>query len=241
MIDIEEIIHRKILHSKKSGLTTKEWMKRDWDKRAHTDVKYFIKSNHGQTEKEFWNSGFEDRERILGINTLRYQQIFKNKDPQQLKVLEIGSGIGRVLIPMSKIFGEAIGVDVSEKMVEFAEKYMKNIANCRIFCTNGSDLSKIPDSSIDFCYSIIVFQHIPDKEIVINYIREVARVLKPDCLFRFQVFGDTKWKPKKNDTWYGAHFSSEEINKIAEENNYEILEETGQKDQYYWITFKLSK
>jgi len=157
-----------------------------------------------------------------------------------MEILEIGCGIGRILIPMSEIFGKALGVDISEKTIEVAEKYMKNISNCHVFNSNGSDLSMFDDNSIDFCYSYIVFQHIPEKEIIINYIREVARVLKSGCIFRFQVFGDTKWKPKKFDTWYGAHFSSEEIHNIAKENNFEVMEETGQDDQYYWITFKLS-
>lgn len=30
----------------------------------------------------------------------------------------------------------------------------------------------------DFCFSFIVFQHIPDKAVTLNYIREAGRVLK---------------------------------------------------------------
>ena len=128
-------------------------------------------------------SGFRDRDKILGVSTKRYQQIFKNGNPKKMKVLEIGCGMGRMLIPMSEIFGEAIGVDISENMIEAAKKHMKNISNCKVFKTNGSDLSIIEDDSIDFCYSIIVFQHIPEKEIVRNYIHEVSRVLKPENKF----------------------------------------------------------
>ena len=39
-----------------------------------------------------------------------------------MKILEIGCGIGRLLIPMSKFFGESIGVDVSSEMVFHATK-----------------------------------------------------------------------------------------------------------------------
>jgi len=220
---------------------TNEWMNREWDARAEVDVKYYIRSVHGQTENEFWESGIVNRDQILGINTSRYQKIFDKKDPKKMKVLEIGCGIGRILIPMSEVFGEAIGVDVSQRMIEIAQKSLKNIQNCKVFKTSGSDLSVLPDNSIDFCYSFIVFQHIPEKQVIINYVKEVSRVLKPGCLFRFQIFGDTHWKPETTDTWNGVHFKSDEIHKIAQDNNFEILEETGQRDQYYWITLKSIK
>jgi len=45
------------------------------------------------------------------------------------------------------------------------------------------------DNVFDFCFSCIVFQHIPDKQITFGYIREVGRVLKPQGVFRFQVNG----------------------------------------------------
>ena len=97
------------------------------------------------------------------------------------------------------------------------------------------------ENYFDFCYSIIVFQHIPSKEIVLNYIKEVSRVLKPKCIFRFQVMGNPKVKHKIINTWQGVSFTSKEIHKIGEDNKFEILEETGQDTQYYWLTFKSIK
>ena len=35
-----------------------------------------------------------------------------------MRVLEIGCGVGRIILQMSEIFGEVIGIDVSGKMVE---------------------------------------------------------------------------------------------------------------------------
>ena len=42
---------------------------------------------------------------------------------------------------------------------------------------------------MDFAFSYIVFQHIPSREIVENYMREVNRLLRPGALFKFQVQG----------------------------------------------------
>jgi len=228
-------------HTKKENLSYETWMKRDWDERAKIDAMYFVKTNLGQTKKDFWDcKKYRDRS-ILGIKTQRYNQIINKKNLSEMRVLEIGCGIGRILISMSEIFGEVYGVDVSKKMIEIAKKYIKEIPNCKVFENNGSDLSRFPKNYFDFCFSAIVFQHIPSKEIVVNYIKEVARVLKPECVFRFQVKGIPKTKPKLTNTWHGIHFTSQEIHKIAKENKFEILEETGEQGQYYWLTFKFVK
>jgi len=229
------------MHTKKGNLSLEEWMKRDWDERAKIDAMYFVRTKFGQTEKDFWDCKKLRDIKILGIKKLRYNQIINKKNLNEMKVLEIGCGIGRVLISMSEIFGEVIGVDISGKMIEAAKKHIKK-SSCKVFENNGSDLSRFPENYFDFCFSVIVFQHIPSKEIVVNYIKEVARVLKPECVFRFQVKGTPKTKLKLTNTWHGVHFTSQEIHKIAKENKFEILEETIQLNrQYYWLTFKSIK
>jgi ubiquinone/menaquinone biosynthesis C-methylase UbiE len=44
---------------------------------------------------------------------------------------------------------------------------------------NGRDLKLISDSTVDFLFSYLVLQHVPHVQIVLNYIKETARVLKP--------------------------------------------------------------
>jgi len=223
------------------NLSVSKWMKRDWNKRADADAMFFVRAKFDQTEKEFWAGNKPRDEKILGIKTPRFEQIIKDKNPKNMSILEIGCGIGRILIPMSEIFGEVTGVDISEKMIQIAKKYLKDISNCKVLENNGSDLSMFPDDYFDFCYSIIVFQHVPEKEIVANYIQEVSRVLKTGCIFRFQVHGDIVNQPKKFDTWNGVRFTSLEIHKLAKENNFSIIEESGINTQYYWLTFKSIK
>jgi len=52
---------------------------------------------------------------------------------------------------------------------------------------NGSDLSAIASESMDFAFSYLVLQHLPEEELVRRYIRELLRVLKVTgvCLFQF--------------------------------------------------------
>lgn len=218
--------------------SVEEWMKNDWEKRAKTDPLYVIATGPSESEESFWNSGISDCEKIIGKNSKIFFDITSNQIPKQMKVLEIGCGIGRILIPMSEVFGEAIGIDIAPEMVRIGKEKTAKIPNCKILECTGIDLSLFSDNYFDFCYSFIVFQHIPEKKIVEKYIQEVSRILKSGCFFRFQVRGTVSDKPKEITTWDGVQFSSNEIHKIAKENNFEIIEEGNDKEEYYWLTFK---
>ena len=216
-------------------------MKKEWNERAKMNHLFVIATNHSESEEDFWESGITECNAILGKGTNRFQNIIKNKEPSKMNVLEIGCGIGRILIPMRKIFGNMTGIDISSEMVRLGQKYVANIPNCSIVENNGIDLSEFPDNYFDFCYSFIVFQHIPEKKIVEQYISEVSRVLKSKGLFRFQVRGRIDTKPKKITTWDGVQFNSEEMHKIAEKNNFQIIEESDFRQEYYWLTFQSKK
>ena len=216
-------------------------MKKEWNERTKMNPLFVIATDHSETEEDFWNSGIDECNDILGISTERYQKIIENKDTSSMNVLEIGCGIGRILIPMRKIFGNVTGIDISSEMVLLGQKYVSDIPNCSIIENNGVDLSEFSDNSFDFCYSFIVFQHIPEKQIVENYIKEVSRILKVGCLFRFQVRGTISTKPNEITTWDGVQFISDEIHEIANDNNFEVIEESSDKEEYYWLTFKSKK
>ena len=49
----------------------------------------------------------------------------------------------------------------------------------------------VPGGEFDFAFSTIVFQHIPSRDVIENYVREVHRLLRPGALFKFQVQGDS--------------------------------------------------
>ena len=74
-------------------------------------------------------------------------------------------------------------------MISRGRTLLANIPNVEFYETNGQDFSLFQDSTFDFCFSYIVFQHVPTKSIVQDYIFEVARVLKPGGIFHFQVNG----------------------------------------------------
>jgi len=221
-------------------ISTEKRMERDWDERAKSDIKFAIRSVDKQSEKEFWGSGESDcNDIILGKNTKRFDQILNNKNPKEMKILEIGCGIGRLLIPMSNIFGTVYGVDVSNKMIEECSMYVKDISNCNIQKNNGSDLLIFQDNFFDFCFSFIVFQHIPDKSIILNYFQEVSRILKPNSIFRIQLSAMNE--NTQINTWNGVHFTLEEVHELATKTDFMVIEESGMGTKYYWLTLKKQK
>jgi ubiquinone/menaquinone biosynthesis C-methylase UbiE len=101
--------------------------------------------------------------------------------------LEIGCGIGRLVNPMSFKFREVVGIDISPKMVEFSKDYLRDCSNTHTTLCDGTTIP-LPDDSVNFAYSVIVFQHCPTHEIVSAYVKETQRVLVPGGICRFQTY-----------------------------------------------------
>lgn len=162
-------------------------MAQDWDQRAQINPMFYVLSSQWEWDlQKFYVSG--QREFESNILPFLTRQGFSPSD----KVgLEVGCGLGRVTTALANHFISIYGIDVSHKMLKHAKKNTSLIypdhSNIVYIRGSGCDLSFIETSSIDFCYSGIVFQHIPDAEIVKEYIREIARVLKPGGILKIQV------------------------------------------------------
>jgi ubiquinone/menaquinone biosynthesis C-methylase UbiE len=163
--------------------------------------------------------------------------ICQGKDPKEMRVLEIGCGTGRVTRALANLFGEVHAVDVSGEMVELARKALADTPGAHVYRNNGADLAVIPVGGFDFAFSSIVFQHIPSREIIENYVREVHRLLRPGALFKFQVQGDATLQTSPDDTWLGAAFSDEEAVAMAQRCGFEPRYRHGAGGQYFWLWF----
>jgi hypothetical protein len=95
----------------------------------------------------------------------------------------------------------------------------------------------IPAREFDFAYSAIVFQHIPSREIIENYVREVNRLLRPGALFKFWVQGDTRTESTPDDTWLGVPFSDAQAAAMARRCGFEPRYRHGAGDQYFILWF----
>jgi ubiquinone/menaquinone biosynthesis C-methylase UbiE len=101
-------------------------------------------------------------------------------------MVEIGCGLGRMTHRFSERFGRVYAVDVSPEMLTRAKAQWAGLSNVEFILGHGNDLPGIADHSVDFVFSFIVLQHVPDQTIVKDYLRETARVLKPGALAHLQ-------------------------------------------------------
>lgn len=221
-----------------SEITTEEQLRKmrdDWDQRAKENARYYVNTAiKDWTDEEFFASG----ERTVAEEILTdLGNICQGKAERDLRVLEIGCGAGRVTRALSKLFGEVHGVDVSGEMIRQAKLGLQDRPNAFVYQNNGQDLAVVPPLIFDFAFSSIVFQHIPSREIIENYVREVHRLLRPGALFKFQVQGDSTLETQPDDTWLGVPFSERQAVDMAFRCGFEPRYRHGAGGQYFWLWF----
>jgi SAM-dependent methyltransferase len=211
-----------------------EWMRADWNRRAREDAHYYVAFGRREQERAEFEASATDVVRDLSRELRR---LGRPRDHMSMRALEIGCGPGRVMLPMSRRFREIHGIDVSDEMIRQARERLGQSPNAHARVNNGLDLGGFDDESFDFVYSYAVFQHIPSREVVLNYLREAWRVLRPGGLVRFQVNG-LPGAAAACDTWQGVRFSAQEIAVFALVEDFQLLALEGAGTQYMWATMR---
>jgi ubiquinone/menaquinone biosynthesis C-methylase UbiE len=210
-------------------------MEADWDKRARENARFYVVSERQDwTDEEFFRSGRQTVEEEILTDM---GNICQGRDPNEMKVLEIGCGAGRVTRALADVFGEIHAVDVSRRMVKLARRALAGKRNVHLYKNNGMDLSVVPDIQFDFAFSTIVFQHIPNLEIIESYVREVHRLLRPGALFKFQVQGCPAVEVSPDDTWVGVPITDQQAVEMALRCGFDPRHRHGAGDQYFWLWY----
>jgi SAM-dependent methyltransferase len=158
---------------------------RYWDERARENALFFVDNEIGYDDPDtdaFWRRGEEVVDLMLGMVEL---------EPRQDEVvLDIGCGVGRLTRSLAKRVRHVYGLDVSQEMLRLAEQHNRELANVEWVHGDGASLAGVGDASVDGCFSHVVFQHIPDPEITLAYVRDMGRVLRAGGWALFQVSTD---------------------------------------------------
>ena len=123
-------------------------------------------------------------------------------------VLDIGSGIGRMAIPIAGYLDATAryeGFDVMKVGIEWCQKNLTplfphfNFTHVPLkndLYTNEGEAAEdfrfpYEDNAFDFCFLTSVFTHMTDKQVE-NYLKEIHRVLKPEgrCLATFFILNE---------------------------------------------------
>ena len=95
--------------------------------------------------------------------------------------LEVGCGIGRLMVPLSSRVRSAVGTDVSSGMISAATRRLEGFSNTSVRLTTGQNLSEFGSGSMDLVYSVDTFPYLvlSGQALVERHFREVQRVLRP--------------------------------------------------------------
>jgi SAM-dependent methyltransferase len=160
-------------------------MGRFWDERAREDAMFFVddREPYGNADADrFWAQGERDLDHILSTLGTR----IASGD----SVVDVGCGVGRLTRVIARRARQVYAVDVSAEMLTLARVHNGELDNVRWIHGDGATLRPIPDAAADAVVSHVVFQHIPDPAIVLGYVREMGRVLRPGGWAAFQVSND---------------------------------------------------
>lgn len=178
-------------------------MRDQWDTIAKRNAFYGVVSwpefqALDQVDREkFWATGRREVDEFLSQLNLG--------DIRSWSMVEIGCGLGRMTHRFAERFGRVYSVDVSPEMLARARAQWTSLKNVDFILGHGNDFPGIADRSIDFVFSFIVLQHVPDPGIVKDYLRETARVLKPGGLACLQFRTDIQTFPQYQSFAFRAY------------------------------------
>ncbi len=139
-----------------------------WERFAQDDPRFFIWGVG--TPEEFFASGEKD-------SALLFDQV-SSEVPNHNLVIEVGAGVGRLLIPMASRFRQALAVDVSATMLDHLR------ANCEAMGVSNVETALVSEPweagrQADFVYSWTVFQHIESMDEISRIVKKIATALTP--------------------------------------------------------------
>ena len=147
-----------------------------WERFAREDAEYYVLTDVGRgrrahTRSEFFESGRKQAERLL-------EDCKPYLDGRDLAI-EIGCGVGRVALPLSRQFARLIAVDISPTMLsKLEENAARDVAAGHIESMLAGQAWDNPNTA-DLVYSVLVFQHIERFEEIARYVERISLALKP--------------------------------------------------------------
>jgi SAM-dependent methyltransferase len=208
-------------------------MRDDWNARAREDAGYFVAfGRRDSDDAQFFKTATEVINRLEWVLSR-----VPLAERGSWRALEVGCGPGRLMRPMSRHFVEIHGVDVSDEMITRSKEKLSDIPHAHTQVCDGSTLPMFADETFDFVYSYAVFQHIPAREVIVSYLREIHRVMKTGGLAVLHFNGLIN-RLAPIDTWDGVRFSSGEVLEFAGSNDFQVLALEGAGTQYMWSTWR---
>jgi SAM-dependent methyltransferase len=136
----------------------------DWEKVATDDPYWGVLSAEqfrgrqlsGRAKEAFFKSGDEFVSNVIGFIRKHIDAGFR-----PIRSLDFGCGVGRLLIPIAQQSEEAVGVDVSEKMLALCNQHLAEHGIKNALTIKSDDALSLVSGTFNFLNTYIVLQHIP--------------------------------------------------------------------------------
>jgi SAM-dependent methyltransferase len=149
------------------------------------------------SEQDFWQSGDSYVRHVADLCLTH-----RGRSLVPRETLDFGCGVGRLLVPLARLSGKAVGIDVSPAMLAHAR------AACdRAGLSNVSLQSSLPTGRhFDFVNSALVLQHIPVRDGLL-LLDQLLACLTPGGLLALQILYDRPGSGllKRTGRWLHAH------------------------------------
>jgi SAM-dependent methyltransferase len=157
-----------------------------WEEISRQDPFWAVLSFPGQ------KYGRWDSERFFATGEREIAEVMSHaarlsRPVRRESALDFGCGLGRLTRALSRRFETAVGLDISETMVEQARKLNADFPGCAFRVNIWPDLRDVPDQSFDLVYSGRVLQHLPSRGEIERCLTEFLRVVRDDGLVAFQL------------------------------------------------------
>lgn len=161
-----------------------------WENFARQDAAFFIRTENADQSEDgsFAQSGCHDAD-LLYLHASPYITKLGS-------ALEIGAGIGRIVLPQAARFAHVTATDISPTMLaklrqRAVQADLKNITTMQ--ANAAWDAVEAKGFPYDYIYTYACFQHIEDAQIIENYLQRIARALSPNGVFQAHL--DTRPQP----------------------------------------------
>jgi SAM-dependent methyltransferase len=224
-------------------------MGRFWDERAREDAFYFVDNTGTYRDADvarFWAEGERNLDAVLAAVDAELRPAYV--------VLDIGCGVGRLTRVLAERATHVHAIDVSAEMLEQARELNGHLTNVTWHHGDGSTLHPVEDGSVDAVVSHVVFQHIPDPQITLGYVREMGRVLKPGGWAASQISNDPALHrptisvkdrvkaavgraPKGQDEpeWLGSSVDLDDLRAAAADGGLDVAKVVGEGTQFCYV------
>jgi len=162
-----------------------EQTRRDWEDLAEVDPYWAIAGNAdlkygGWDQEEFFRSG----ERVVADVMAVGEEL--GHPTARGAALDFGCGYGRLTRALAGRFNECVGLDISGRMVQGAREMNAAVAGASFEVNERPDLRLFADERFDLILAKSVLGHSPSREVVLGYVTEFVRCLRPGGLAVFQ-------------------------------------------------------